>query len=118
MRVVKIDPAARTRAVGDIFVGEVEAFTAVGAEHSRDLRLSDIHFKDGAANRWHVHTTDQILVVTDGDGFVETDTERHDLTRGVVVLVPANTRHRHGAKPGRDVSHWSILGPGDSRIVD
>jgi len=118
VRVIKIDRKDRTKSVAEIFSGHVETLTAVGGEHSRDLRLSEVVFKNGARNRWHVHSTDQILLVTEGEGIVAGDGEQHDLSPGVVVLVPANTRHWHGAKPGKDMAHWSILGPGDTRIVD
>ena len=107
-----------TRSVADIFSGEVDTFTAVGGEHSRDLRLSEIHFKDGARNRWHKHSTDQILMCTDGEGIITTDDEQHDLAPGVIVVIPANTRHWHGAKPGQNMTHWSILGPADTQIAD
>jgi quercetin dioxygenase-like cupin family protein len=118
MRVIEPQMRKATKAVGEIFVGEVESFTAVGSEHSTDLRLSEIHFKSGARNRWHMHTTDQILKCTDGDGLIATDGEQHDLTPGVIVLIPKNTRHWHGAKPGKNMTHWSILGPGETRIAD
>ena len=118
MRVVRADPKERTRSVAEIFSGEVDTFTAVGGEHSRDLRLSEIHFRAGARNRWHVHSTDQILLVTEGEGIVATDADRQDLRPGTVVLIPANTRHWHGAKPGKDMTHWSILGAANTRIVD
>ncbi|OLC09853.1 MAG: hypothetical protein AUH39_03585 [Chloroflexi bacterium 13_1_40CM_67_9] len=118
MRVVKPEMRKRTRSVADIFSGEVEGFTAVGGEDSPDLRLSEYQFKSGARNRWHRHTTDQILICTDGDGIIATDAEQHDLTPGVIVLIPKNTRHWHGAKPGKNMTHWSILGPADTQITD
>jgi len=93
-----------TRSVAEIFSGDVDSFTAVGGEHSNDLRLSEIHFKSGARNRWHTHTTDQILMCTEGDG--------------LIVLIPKDTRHWHGAKPGKNMTHWSILGPAETRIAD
>ena len=92
MRVIKPEMRKPTRSVADIFSGEVDSFTAVGGEHSTDLRLSEIHFKSGARNRWHTHTTDQILMCTDGDGIIATDAEQYDLTPGVIVLIPKNTQ--------------------------
>lgn len=118
MRVVKPEMRKLTRSVADIFSGEVETFTAVGGEHSQDLRLSEIRFKSGARNRWHMHTTDQILMCTDGDGIIAIDGEQHDLVPGVIVVIPAKTRHWHGAKPGKNMTHWSILGPADTQIAD
>ena len=51
-------------------------------------------------------------------GIIATDAEQHDLAPGVIVLIPKNTRHWHGAKPGKNMTHWSILGPADTRIAD
>lgn len=118
MRVFTSDPKRRARSAREIFVGEVEMQTLVSAEQSRDLRMSEVHFKSGARNRWHIHTTDQILICTEGEGILATDTEQRDLTPGTVAFIPANTRHMHGAKPDRDMTHWAILGPGETRIVD
>jgi quercetin dioxygenase-like cupin family protein len=109
VRVIRVTKAGRERSDNPIFVGEVDYQTAVG-EESRDLRLSEVHFNHGAVNRPHVHTTDQILVVTEGDGLLATDEEDHDITVGDVAFIPANTKHWHGARPGRDMTHWSILG--------
>ena len=117
MRVITPEMRKPTKSVADIFSGDVESFTAVGGEHSADLRLSEIHFKSGARNRWHTHTTDQILMCTGGDGIIATDAEQHDLTPGVIVLIPKNTRHWHGAKPGMDMTHLAVLGSGKTFIV-
>ncbi len=118
MRVVRLTPAGRTRSHAQIFSGDVETQTAVGGEISKDLRVSEVTFKNGARNRWHVHTTDQVLVVTEGEGILARDGEEHELAAGDVAFIRAETRHWHGAKPGKTMTHWSILGPADTRIVD
>ncbi len=117
MRVIRVTKAGRERSANPIFVGAVDYQTAVG-EESRDLRLSEVHFKRGAVNKPHVHSTDQILVITEGEGIVATDDERHDVSVGDVALIPANTRHWHGARPGKDMTHWSILGNASTTIVE
>lgn len=118
MRVKRIEPGGRERSPNPIFRGVVEYQTAVGEDVSRDLRLSEVHFTDGAVNRWHVHSCDQILVVTEGEGIVADETEERSVSAGDVAFIPANTRHWHGAKPGRDMTHWSILGNGKTTIAD
>ena len=117
MRVIRITKAGRRPASNPIFIGEVENQTAVG-EESRDLRLSEIHFKNGAVNKPHVHTTDQILVITEGEGLVATDDEHHDVSAGDVAFIPVNTKHWHGARPGKDMTHWAILGNAKTTIVE
>ena len=116
MRVIRVTKAGRERSENPIFVGEVDYQTAVG-EESRDLRLSEVHFKHGAVNKPHQHTTDQILVITEGEGLVATDDERHEVSAGDVAFIPANTKHWHGARPGEDMTHWSILGNAKTTIV-
>jgi quercetin dioxygenase-like cupin family protein len=37
---------------------------------------------------------------------------------GDVAFVPKNTKHWQGAKPGRDMTHLSILAAGKTTIVD
>jgi quercetin dioxygenase-like cupin family protein len=117
VRVIRVTKAGRERSDNPIFVGEVDYQTAVGDE-SRDLRLSEVHFKHGAVNKPHVHTSDQILVITEGEGLVATGDERHEVSAGDVAFIPANTKHWHGARPGTDMTHWSILGNGKTTIVD
>jgi len=118
VRVARLTPRGRRRDDAPIFVGAVETQTAVGEDISADLRVTEVTFRDGARNRWHVHTTDQALVVTEGEGVLAGEGEEHDLAAGDVAFIPANTKHRHGAKPGKTMTHWSILGPAQTRIVD
>lgn len=117
MRVIRVTKGERERADNPIFVGEVDYQTVVG-EESHDLSLSEVHFKRGAVNKPHMHSTDQILVVTEGEGFVATDEERREISTGDVAFIPANTKHWHGARPGKDMTHWSILGNGKTTIVE
>jgi quercetin dioxygenase-like cupin family protein len=117
VRVIRVTKAGRERSDNPIFVGEVDYQTAVG-EESRDLRLSEVHFNQGAVNKPHVHTTDQILVITEGEGLVATDDERHEVSAGDVAFIPAETKHWHGARPGKDMTHWSILGNAKTTIVE
>ncbi len=122
MRIVRVIPEGRGRsaetypasptdgrAPSAIFIGEVETQGVIDQE-SRDLRLIEVHFKDGARNRLHVHSTDQILVITEGSGIVATRHEEHAVEAGDVAFIPAGEPHWHGARPGRDLTHWAING--------
>jgi quercetin dioxygenase-like cupin family protein len=74
-------------------------------------------FRDGARNRLHTHTTDQILIVTAGEGIVATEHEERTVRAGDVAYIPAGERHWHGAKPGMDMTHFAVLGSGKTFIV-
>lgn len=116
MRVEHPSPDKRRSYPDDIFVGAVDAQFIIGDE-ARDLRLNEITFKDGARNKLHTHTTDQILVVTAGQGIIATEHEQRDITAGDIVHIPAGERHWHGAKPGADMTHLAILGAGKTYVV-
>jgi quercetin dioxygenase-like cupin family protein len=107
--VTRIDKAGRRASAERIFVGSVEVQSIVDVG-PRDLRLIEVHFRDGAKNRWHTHTTDQILVVTEGEGIVATRDGEKELAVGDAAYIPANEEHWHGARPGKDMTHLAING--------
>lgn len=108
MRVVRVSAADRRPSEEAIFIGRVATHVIEGS--SRDLRLIEVHFRDGARNKLHAHTTDQLLVITEGEGIVATRTERHDVRPGDVAFIPAGEEHWHGASPGHDMTHLAING--------
>lgn len=116
MRVEHLSPDKRRPFPDDIFIGAVDAQSVIGDE-ARDLRLTEVTFKDGARNKLHTHTTDQILIVTAGEGIIATEHEQRDIRTGDVVHIPAGERHWHGAKAGADMTHLAVLGAGKTYIV-
>jgi quercetin dioxygenase-like cupin family protein len=116
VRIERLSPDKRQPNAGDIFEGAVDSQTVIGNE-ARDLRLAEHTFKNGARNKLHTHTTDQILIVTAGEGIVATEHEERAVTAGDVAFIPAGERHWHGAKPGTDMTHLAVLGAGKTYIV-
>lgn len=116
MRVEHPNPEDRRPNSAAIMIGRVESLTIVGDE-GRDLRCAEHTFHDGARNKLHTHTTDQLLIVTAGEGTLATEHEERELRAGDIAFIPAGERHWHGARPGRDMTHLSILGAGKTFIV-
>ena len=75
-------------------------------------------FVNGARNRWHRHTTDQVLICTEGRGIVANEAAGMAVVTGECGACPANERHWHGAEEGSDFTHLSILTPGEMTIDD
>ncbi|CAA9577372.1 MAG: hypothetical protein AVDCRST_MAG49-4391 [uncultured Thermomicrobiales bacterium] len=118
MKLVRQDLAAAVADQGPIFVGDVLRQNLVAEGDADSLRVTAVTFQDGARNRWHHHSTEQVLVVTAGRGIVATDEEELRVSPGDVVLVRPGERHWHGAEPGEDFTHLSILLPGELTIED
>jgi quercetin dioxygenase-like cupin family protein len=100
----------------EMFVGEVRGQNLVAEGEAPSQRVTAISFLDGARNRWHQHSTEQVLVVTDGEGIIADAEGEHPIARGDVVLIQPGERHWHGARPGSSMTHLSILLPGTMTI--
>ncbi len=118
MKIVRQDIEWAKPNTSPIMVGEVVSQNLVAEGDAPSLRVTAVTFRDGAVNRWHTHSTEQVLVVTDGEGMVATETEEQAITVGDVVLIEPGEKHWHGAAPGRAMTHLSILIPGEMTIVE
>lgn len=117
MKVVNLKNAERVPATGDLFVGSVERQAFVGESDSPMLRVNSVTFHDGAVNKYHAHTFDQVLLVTEGAGIVQVEGEPEShVAVGDVIFVPSGERHWHGAAPGKTMSHLTIATPGSTKM--
>lgn len=82
-----------------------------------DISINNVTFEPGCINHWHQHLAEsgggQILLVTDGEGwYQEWGKPARKLKPGDVVIIPANTKHWHGASKDHSLAHVSIETPG------
>jgi len=88
--------------------------TVVGDGESDYFRCSVVNFRIGATTGWHVHDSDQLLVVTAGRGFAATETEQREITVGDIVHIRAGERHCHGASADSPLSHITVTTVGST----
>lgn len=117
MRIIRQDPTAAVPDRSSIFIGNVLRQNIVSDTDATLLRVTSVTFQNGARNKLHHHHVDQVLIVTHGRGIIATESEMHELGPGDIVLIPAGERHWHGAQPGEDFTHLSILTPG-ATVID
>jgi len=66
-------------------------------------------FEPKARNYWHTHPAGQILIVTEGKGYVQKKGEPIQLLlQGDVVIIFADEEHWHGAAPDNMFTHIAI----------
>lgn len=117
MKVMRISPSSRVPATGDLFVGKVERQALVGEDESGQIRVGVVVFTDGAVNKMHHHTFDQVLVINEGEGIVQAEGHPEQrVSAGDVIFIPAGTRHWHGAAPGKTMSHITVATPGTTEM--
>ena len=107
MKVVNIDKVERISAAGPLFTGE-DVTRQPLAPDSEDFNISVVNFGEGVRNKLHYHESDQILIVTAGEGIVATEDQQVDVSAGDVIFAPAGERHWHGARPGSTFSHVTV----------
>ncbi len=111
MEVIKIAQVAKEPAVSPLFTGPVTMQPIVGIELSKNFLIRQVNFGHGVRNKFHSHTIEQILIVTEGKGIVATDKEEIAVSSGDVIFIPAGEKHWHGAAKGATFSHLYVMSP-------
>ena len=109
MKVVRTDGLPKQAAEGSIFTGgPVFRQLIIDPSESESFNFSIVNFSAGSRNKFHKHSSDQILIVTEGTGTVATEQEQRTVSAGDVVLIPAGENHWHGAPGSTPMSHIQI----------
>ncbi len=77
-------------------------------DDSNNFNFAIVAFDAGSRNKFHKHSGDQILVITEGKGKVASDDEVLEVAEGDVVVIPAGENHWHGAPDGTAMAHITI----------
>lgn len=92
-------------------------------DKSSSLFLANVTFEPGCRNNWHIHHATknggQILICTAGEGWYQEQGKNPiSLTKGTVIVIPANVKHFHGAKKDKWFSHIAIEVPGENTSTE
>ena len=79
--------------------------------------LANVTFEPGCRNNWHIHHATkgggQILVCTAGEGWYQEEGKPAvELKPGMVITIPPEVKHWHGAKKDSWFSHIALEVPG------
>ena len=116
MKVIKILEVPKEAAGSALFTGPVTRQAIVTKEQCKQFIINQVNFDKGVRNKLHMHTSDQVLIVTSGKGICATEKEEVRVFPGDVILFPAGEKHWHGATPDSDFSHIYVAGP-DSKTT-
>jgi quercetin dioxygenase-like cupin family protein len=68
-----------------------------------------VTFEPGARSAWHTHPLGEILIVTEGTGWIQQWGEPiEEIRKGDVIWIPAGVKHWHGATPTTTMTHIAI----------
>ena len=85
--------------------------------------LANVTFEPRCRNNWHIHHAKngggQLLICIAGEGwYQEEGKEAVSLKPGMVITIPANVKHWHGAKANSWFSHIAIEVPGEETSTE
>ena len=115
MKVMKSTNIAKIVPEDPIFTGDVTVQPLI--DEGNTFMSDVVNFSKGVRNKLHTHTTDQILIITHGKGYVATESEKVEVEPGDIILIPAGERHWHGATENSEMSHIHIVGAGSPCTV-
>ena len=80
--------------------------------------LANVTFEPGCRNNWHIHHArsggGQLLICTAGEGWYQEEGKPAvSLQPGMVISIPAEVKHWHGAKADSWFSHIAVEVPGE-----
>jgi quercetin dioxygenase-like cupin family protein len=103
----------------DRFKGKVRIELLFKASRPGRTQGVSVTFEPGARNSWHSHPAGQVLIVTAGQGVIQTrgGSVEH-IGPGDVVVCPPDENHWHGATPDGPMTHIAIQGEVEGRVVD
>jgi 4-carboxymuconolactone decarboxylase len=96
------------QAPAEYFTGNAWVNRLVKGEDIK-CNAAKVTFEPKTRNHWHTHPAGQILIVTEGKGYVQKKGEAIQvLLPGDVVIIPAGVEHWHGATPDSLFTHIAI----------
>lgn len=76
------------------------------------VSIGNVTFDKGCINKWHIHDHVQVLMGTMGKGYAQMEgQDAQTINPGDVVVIPAGTKHWHGASKDSQFTHISVSGP-------
>lgn len=107
MKVIHLKDIPQQENTSSLFTAPITTQPAITEKESQ-YNVTYVHFPEGVRNKFHTHSNEQILIVTEGRGMVATEDEEIEIGVGDVVLIEAGEKHRHGAIPGSSMTHVAI----------
>ncbi|WP_419816555.1 carboxymuconolactone decarboxylase family protein [Glacieibacterium sp.] len=118
--VQRIQPGqAPTALPASYFTGSARMTSLFKGTGEARLGRATVSFQPGAHTNWHTHPLGQLLIVTEGRGWVQAEGEAvREMTPGDVIWIAPGVRHWHGATRSSPVTHVAVAEAADGVSVD
>ena len=119
---IKITPAGSTPTMigaAQNFSGQVSVDIKAAGDSGKPGSVGLVNFMPSARTAWHTHPSGQLLIITDGKGWVQEEGRpRREIKAGDVVWIEAGVKHWHGAAQDNRMSHYAVAYVQDGKSTD
>jgi quercetin dioxygenase-like cupin family protein len=110
---------ANTPGPAENFTGTVFVEPVYPSNDSTASTGGHVTFSPGARSAWHTHPAGQVLIITDGTGWVQEEGgAKREVKPGDVVWTPPGVKHWHGATATTGMRHIAITNIANGKGVD
>ena len=98
-----------TKAPNTHYIGEAWLNALLQADESLNFNITKATFKANSTLDWHKHSTSQVLIIVEGQGYYQEKGKKPMLMReGDVLKCSANVEHWHASSKEMDVTYLAI----------
>lgn len=91
------------------YIGEAWLNGLVRADADLSYNITKATFRANSTLDWHRHTTPQVLIIVEGEGYYqERGKDPVTMKVGDVITCPKETEHWHASSKDRDVTYLAI----------
>ncbi|WP_440957477.1 cupin domain-containing protein [Oceanicaulis sp. LC35] len=109
MDILHQDQQPAVQGPAETFSGQVQINGLFTAPSPAEISTGTVTFEAGARTHWHTHPLGQLLIVTDGEGWIQIEGEaRQDIRTGDMVWIEPHKNHWHGAQADKSMTHIAI----------
>jgi quercetin dioxygenase-like cupin family protein len=119
MQITRVGSQASRKGPAEYFTGAARVDPLIQAPDPARLGGASVTFEPGARTAWHTHPLGQMLIITSGLGWVQSEGGPvEDVRPGDVVWFPPGLKHWHGATPITAMTHIAVLESLNGKNVD
>jgi len=109
IKIARSDSLQSNKGSAQYFTGSIHVQQLFPAYDPSRTSGGKVTFEAGARSAWHTHPFGQILIVTDGTGWIQQwGAPIEEIRKGDVIWIPAGVKHWHGATPSSAMTHIAI----------
>jgi quercetin dioxygenase-like cupin family protein len=109
IRIARSDSLQSNKGSDQFFTGSVQVQQLFPGHDPSRTSGGKVTFEPGARSAWHTHPLGQMLIVTEGTGWIQQwGGPIEEIRKGDVIWIPPGVKHWHGASPTMAMTHIAI----------